>query len=69
MKIDLPTWAEVVEMVEHCDRTDLNIRQHKRTKLNPVEQFIYDNEPSVKGDEWRESFKAALENAYLCEAL
>ena len=67
MKIDLPTWAEVAETVEDFDKTDRKFGQ--RTKLNPVEQFIYDNEPSAKTKEWRESFTDALENAYLHETL
>ena len=31
--------------------------------LNPIEKFIYDNEPAIKYEEWRESVKLMFDYA------
>ena len=67
MKVDIPTWEEISETVDYLESTYGNTQQ--RSGLNPVEQFIYDNEPTIEPDKWRKNLKAALENAYLCEVL
>ena len=47
-KLELPLWEETMQ-------------KKKYSKLNPVEQFIADNEPVGVGDEaWRKSFQTAL---------
>lgn len=71
MKIEIPTWKETNELKTQLERTDRTIMQSVLSghKLNPVEQFIYDNEPSEGSSEWRKALTYALENAFMCEAL
>lgn len=71
MKIDIPTWEETAERVEQLENTDRTIAQCAISgdKLNPIEQFIYDNEPAKEAPKWRKGLSLALENAFMCEAL
>ena len=71
MKINIPTWKETAERVEQLEDIDRTIAQCviSGDKLNPIEQFIYDNEPAQKTLKWRKGLSLALENAFMCEAL
>ena len=71
MKIDLPTWIEIEERKEQLEGSNRTIAQSVMSghELNPVEQFIYDNEPLKGSTEWRKSLVCALENAFMYEAV
>ena len=49
--MELPTW-------EHCSKAN-----EAGTKLNPLEQFIYDTEPAIVEATWRAQLQAAIEFA------
>jgi hypothetical protein len=49
MSLVLPTWEEVAD------------KKHRTGNLDPLESFIYDNEPSDNSDEWRADLKRAIE--------
>jgi hypothetical protein len=49
MSLTLPTWDKVSDKIDHSE------------KLNPLEQFIYDNEPAEDDEQWRESLELAIE--------
>jgi len=64
MNIILPTWEEI----NNRQKSDRTISQSVN-KLNPIEQFIYENEPVEKSNEWRASLKLAIESAWMVEKL
>lgn len=71
MKIELPTWSEISERQDQIKDINgtITLSEMPWSKLNPVEQFVYDYEPTVDADKWRKVLKNALENAFMCEVL
>ena len=54
MSISLPTWEEVRTKQDYIEI------------LNPLEQFVYDNEPAEDSEQWRKSLELAIE--FVCIA-
>ena len=51
MSLELPTWEEVNDKNEEI--------------RNPLEQFIYENEPAEDFDNWRKTLEMAIEYVFI----
>lgn len=68
MKIDIPSFKEVVGRKEQLESSNRTIFQFGH-ELTPLEKFVYDNEPAYNSDEWRKDLKMAIECAWQHEEL
>jgi hypothetical protein len=65
----IPTWEEVREKKEHIENGNSPVSIGERTffytftELDPLEKFIYDNEPAGDvGIEWREDLRKMIKH-------
>ena len=63
----IPTWEEVREKKEHLENGNPPVEINGSTvfytftELDPLEKFIYNNEPAVDDGEWRKDLRAMIE--------